>query len=140
MFDTSLTIGANKNPICIRFRGLMRSKACKLTVSTAVLLGRKQQYSVDNHICSNVSVDNTGLVKVDIMFVSWQIIEHIFFQIINHHILIAMVTNTRLISMGTSQFNTLINIVIVNTKILKQKISSFHIIGYIVFMKVSEKQ
>ena len=39
-------------------------------------------------------------VKVDIMFVSWQMIEHIFFQIINHEILVAMVTKTRLIFHG----------------------------------------
>ena len=39
-------------------------------------------------------------VKVDIMYVSWQMIEHIFFQIINHKILVAMVTNTRLIFHG----------------------------------------
>ena len=41
MLDTSLTIGANKDPICICFRGTVGSKARKLTVSTAVLLGRK---------------------------------------------------------------------------------------------------
>ena len=28
MFDTSLTIGANKNPISIRFQGTVGSKAC----------------------------------------------------------------------------------------------------------------
>ena len=39
-------------------------------------------------------------VKVDIMYVSWQMIEHTFFQIINHEILVAMATNTRLIFHG----------------------------------------
>ena len=69
------------------------------------------------------------------MYVSWQIIEYIFFQIINYQILVAMVINTRLILMGTSQLYMLINIVIINAKILKHKISSCHIIAYILFMK-----
>ena len=42
----------------------------------------------------------TVCVKVNIMYVSWQIIEQIFFQIINHEIFVAMVTNTRLIFNG----------------------------------------
>ena len=38
MFDTSLTIGANKNPICFRFRGTVGSKA-SLTKMERLLQG-----------------------------------------------------------------------------------------------------
>ena len=52
------------------------------------------------HVYEKYEAQRMVLVKVDIMYASWQMIEDIFFQIINHYILVAMVTNTRLIFHG----------------------------------------
>ena len=61
----------------------------------------------------NMKPDKRSESKL-IMYVSWQIIEHIFFKIVNHEILVAMVTNTRLIFHGYVMALYVIDIVIVN--------------------------
>ena len=57
-------------------------------------------YNNSSYICMKNMNPRNVWAKVDILYVSWQIIEQLFFQIINHEILVAIVTIKRLIFHG----------------------------------------